>query len=333
MQINALASGTNKIIAELRAKHGGDKPIKLEDIATEDRELIGKAVGGKSLFTVNEIAAGLVDAFQAINKEDRRGWFRRGKGDGVVQPEELSKATARNIAASPLYTRIAQRMENAESVKTEIGEARDAQWEAKNYAMTGPDYVKVLAGAFAPYKDMSPRKAYESAMARYAATGNDDAAAKLQDTWQPLERALRELNAAATAYTHEEKNERMQKLRDGIREAKDRNASFFAPRNRTGGEHAVGLLYQAKIANAEEVLKETLSRPSIPASERDANTAKAQDTIDKLAGEMKFIIEDYGIALLDFRPEVMEASALAKHRGEIDARVKALQAELAKNAI
>lgn len=342
MKINALAKGTNKIIDELRAKHGNDKPIKLEDIAKEDRELIGKAVGGKSQFTVNEIAAGLVDAFQAIDKEDRRGWFRSGKGDGVVQPDELGKASARNIAASPLYTRIAQRMETADKVKTGLGEARRALWDAKNYAMTGPDYVKVLAEAFAPYRDMAPRKAYENAMARYAATGNDDAAAKLKEAWQPLEGALRELNAAATAYTNEEKAERMQKLRDVIRENKDaipgwheankRQAAEYGPTYINHFDYMITKCSQT-IRDAEKALEETLSRPSIPASERDGNQAKAQTNVDRLAGEMKFIIEDYGIALLSFRPEVMDASALAKHRSEIDARVKTLEAELAKNAI
>ena len=103
------------------------------------------------------------------------------------------------------------------------------------------------------------------------------------------------------------------------------------------------LVYQAKerlsfeakvfqIAQLEGALGQTLSRPSIPASERDANTAKAAGTVDKLAGEMKFIIEDYSVALLDFRPQLMKASALAKYRGEIDARVKTLEADLAKNA-
>ncbi len=341
MQIKALANGTNKIIKELEQKHG-DKPITLGDIAQEDRELVERAVGGKATFTIAEVSAGLVDAYDAIAKEDGRGFFRAGKNDGVVQAKELAKAVARNPGASPLYTRIAQRTERSLQLRDEIAGAYETKHHAHDKILSGPEYHQVLSSASAPYEKMTPRQAYETALLRYAATGASDTAAVLKQAWPPVSDALRDLKDAATAYTHEEKQTRVEGFRDAIRKAKDEIPHWHDMNKRQALEYGPTYInhfdFQLKalttnIASWEKQLEETMTRPSIPSAERDKRQASAQAKVDELGAGLKFLIEDSAASLLSFRPEVMDATAVTKLRAEADARVAALQAELEKNRI
>lgn len=334
MRLDTLAQGTRKIIDELKRAHG-DQPLQLKDVAPENRELVNEAVGGKQSFTVNEVAAGLVDAFDRMAKADR-GLFSRG--DGTIDAQELAKAATKNPAASPLYTRIAQRVTKQTELTEAVKDARATLSLLTQRTLSGPDYVKVLARAYAPYAEMSPRQAFETARKRYAETGADDAKEELLKAWKPLSLALTELGKASTRYTTPEREENVAKLRTRIRGLegqvefyqKDqvRQAHENGPTFATTHWHTLSDL-GGKLSQAHRDLEEALTKPAITVVERDQHQAKAQEKVDALTKDLKFIIEDFGIALLSFRPEVMEPAALEQARAAARSRVQQMEGELA----
>jgi hypothetical protein len=310
-----LARGTRTIIDELQAKHGAGS-VKVQDVAPELRPIVESAVAGKQTFTVDEVGARLSDAFDQMQKADNHFWYG---GDGKVQPDELAKAAKKNPAASPLYMRIAQRVDQTEVLRKEMMAAHHAIYDLQR-VVTTPVYEAAIQDAIAPFAGLSGREAYDVATRSFGHTSRPALAATKQ-AWAPLQTALGELASATKLYTHDEKAARTTQALAVVRDLEEKLARAVG--------HGDAFRTSGALNEANLVLELSQTRPSITTAEKDVAIAAAQERVAHATAALKSVIIEHADGLLMPQLTHMEPAALEAAMVEAHAKLAAAKARLA----